>query len=187
MRMNHPDIDPATAFPQFVLNYMNPWLGGVVLATLLIAAVGTGAGLALGISTIFTKDIYKNYINKGADDKKLLLISRWVIVLTLSLALLFITGNAKSLILKWSFMSMGLRGATVFAPLCGALFMTGKVKSSYAVASMVIGPLAVLLGKSILPEEIDPLFLGAAASFLLVAAGAYITKHDHNIENKSAL
>ena len=69
MRMNHPDIDPATAFPQFVLNYMNPWLGGVDARNLLIAAVGTGAGLALGISTIFTKDIYANYINKGADDK----------------------------------------------------------------------------------------------------------------------
>jgi len=113
MKMNHPDINPASAFPQFVLNYMNPWLGGVVLATLLVAVVGTGAGLSLGISTILTKDIYKNHINKNVDDYNLLRISRWIIVISLALGLLFITGNVKSLILKWSFMSMGLRGATV--------------------------------------------------------------------------
>ena len=87
MRINYPNINPASAFPQFVLKYMNPWLSGIVLATLLIAAVGTGAGLALGISTVFTKDIYKNYIDKEADDDKLLMVSRLIIVASLSLAL----------------------------------------------------------------------------------------------------
>jgi len=87
MKMNYPNMNPASALPVFVLEYMNPWFGGVVLATLLVTVVGTGAGLSLGISTIFTKDIYKNYINKSADDKKQLQISRLVIVITLVLAL----------------------------------------------------------------------------------------------------
>ena len=186
MRINYPDINPASAFPQFVLKYMNPWLSGIVLATLLIAAVGTGAGLALGISTVFTKDIYKNYIDKEADDDKLLMVSRLIIVASLSLALLFTTGSAKSLILKWSFMSMGLRGATVFGPLCAALFMKGKVESKYAIASMVISPLSVLLGRFILPEAFDPLFIGIAVSVLLIAAGA-LSKTNQKIENSSSL
>lgn len=181
MKMNHPEMNPASAFPQFVLNYMNPWLGGIVLATLLVAVVGTGAGLSLGISTIFTKDIYKNYINKKADDDKLLTVSRFIIVATLVLALMLTTGNAKSLILKWSFMSMGLRGATVFAPLCAALFMKGRVKSKYAVASMVISPLSVMLGKFILPEGFDPLFMGIGISVLLIVLGIFAAKQ-HNIE-----
>lgn len=187
MKMNHPNMNPASAFPQFVLNYMNPWLGGIVLATLLVAVVGTGAGLALGISTIFTKDIYKNYINKKADDDKLLNVSRGVIVVSLALALLFITGNAKSLILKWSFMSMGLRGATVFGPLCAALFMQGKVKKSFAIASMILSPLSVLIGKIILPTNIDPLFLGVLISFLLILSGKIAYGNKHAIEKNNSL
>ncbi|HYE81756.1 MAG TPA: sodium:solute symporter family protein [Clostridia bacterium] len=176
MKMKHPDMNPTSAFPAFVLESMNPWLGGVVLATLLVTVIGTGAGLSLGISTMFTKDIYINYLSKNADDKKQLQISRLVIVITLVLALLFTAGNAKSLILKWSFMSMGLRGATVFVPFCVALFLKGKVKSNYAVASMVISPLSVMLGKLILPQSFDPLFLGIGISFLLMFLGTIVSE-----------
>ena len=176
MKMNHPNMDPASAFPQFVLNYMNPWISGIVLATLLVAIVGTGAGLALGISTIFTKDIYKEYINKKAKDDKLLNFSRTCIVIILISALLFTTGNMKSLILKWSFMSMGLRGATIFAPLCAALFLQGKVKKSYAIASMIVSPISVLIGKFILPDTIDPLFLGISISFMFILIGRFSYK-----------
>ncbi|HCJ58318.1 sodium:solute symporter family protein [Lutispora sp.] len=187
MKMNHPNMNAASAFPRFVLEYMSPWLGGIVLATLLVAVVGTGAGLALGISTIFTKDIYKNYINKNADDDRLLKVSRWVIVVCLVLALLFTTGNAKSLILKWSFMSMGLRGATVFMPLCAALFMKGKVKSSYAICSMVISPISVMLGKIFLPQSFDPLFLGVTTSILITILGMFDSENHQIFENKSSL
>lgn len=173
MKMNHPDLNPALAFPQFVLRYINPWLSGIVLATLLVTVVGTGAGLSLGISTMFTKDIYKVYINKEAADDKLLKITRLVIIASLALALLFITGNVKSLILKWSFMSMGLRGATVFGPLCAALFMPGKVKKSYVIVSMVLSPLSVLVGKMILPENIDSLFIGVCLSLILILLGRF--------------
>jgi len=173
MKMKHPGMNPASAFPQFVLNYMDPWLGGIVLSTLLVAVVGTGAGLVLGISTIFTKDIYKNYINKNADDNKLLRITRWIIVISLASALLFITGDAKALILKWSFMSMGLRGATVFVPLYAALFLKGKVKRNYAIASMIASPVSVMLGKAFLPQSLDPLFPGVAIGVLLIISGIF--------------
>lgn len=176
MKMKHPDMDPAAAFSVFILENMNPWFGGVVLATLLITVIGTGAGLSLGISTMFIKDIYVNYINKNAGDRKQLQLSRLVIVIILTLALLFTAGSGKSLILKWSFMSMGLRGATVFAPLCAALFLKGKVKSSYAVASMAVSPLAVMLGKLVLPQSIDPLYAGIGLSLLLMLAGTAASK-----------
>lgn len=171
MRMNHPDLNPASAFPEFVLQYMNPWFAGIVLATLLITIVGTGAGLSLGICTIFTKDIYKIYMKKDADDNKQLKVSRIVIIVTLVLALLFTTGNAKSLILQWSFMSMGLRGATVFLPLCGALFLKGKLKKSHAVTAMVIGPASMIIGNLFLPESFNPLFLGVITSAIIIIFG----------------
>ncbi len=171
MKLNYPDLNPASAFPAFVMNIMNPWMGGIVLATLLVAVVGTGAGLALGVGTIFTKDIYKNYINKRADDGQLLMVTRIMILVVLGLTLAFVSGNIKSLILKWSFMSMGLRGATVFAPLCATLFLKGKVRPSMAICSMIFGPLSVIFGKILLPESIDPLYLGIAVSFTFIIIG----------------
>lgn len=171
MKLNHPGINSATAFPAFVLEYMNPFFAGLVLATLLITIIGTGAGLSLGVCTILTKDIYKNYINKNAGSDKQLKVSRILILGILTLALLFTTGNAKSLILKWSFMSMGLRGATIFLPLCAALFLKGKVKTSYAVFSMIISPISMILGKIFLPETFDPLFFGMIISFTLITLG----------------
>lgn len=180
MKLNYPDLNPASAFPAFVMNIMNPWMGGIVLATLLVAVVGTGAGLALGVGTIFTKDIYKNYINKRADDGQLLKVTRIMILVILGLTLVFVSGNIKSLILKWSFMSMGLRGATVFAPLCAALFLQGKVRPVMAVCSMIFGPLSVLLGKILLPESIDSLYLGIAVSFTFIIIGLILEKRDLN-------
>jgi SSS family solute:Na+ symporter len=171
MKMKFPDIDPASAFPAFVLNYLNPWFGGVVLATLLIATVGGGAGLALGISTIMTNDIYKKYINKNADDSTLLKVTRMIVVGVLCLSLLFITGNMKSMILNWNFMSMGLRAASVFVPFCVALFFTGKVDGLMAVMSMVLGPLSILIGRPFLPKNFDPLFLGLGVSLVVVILG----------------
>ena len=184
MRLNYPNLDPASAFPTFVMNIMNPWMGGIVLATLLVAVVGTGAGLALGVGTIFTKDIYKNYINKKADDKQLLKVTRIMIIVILGLTLVFVSGNVKSLILKWSFMSMGLRGATVFAPLCAALFLKGKVKPSMAICSMFLGPLSVLFGEMLLPESIDPLYLGIVISFMFIIIGLILEtrKLDNDIK-----
>jgi len=171
MRMHFPDINPALAFPYFVLKTLNPWFGGIVLAALLIATVGGGAGLALGISTIFANDIYGRYLNKEADDASRLKFTRLMIIFVLALTLVFIAGNIKSMILNWNFMSMGLRGAGIFIPLCAALFFKGRVNKNFAVVSMVMGPLSMLLGKNLLPSNIDPLFLGLAVNFIIILIG----------------
>lgn len=76
MHVNFPMIESGQAFPIFIINNMPPFIGGAILATLLIALVGTGAGMALGFGTIITKDIYKKYINKNADSKKELFVTR---------------------------------------------------------------------------------------------------------------
>lgn len=40
---------------------------------------------------------------------------------------------------------MGLRGAVAFGPLCTALFLPGRVPRSFALGSMLAGPLLVLV------------------------------------------
>ena len=176
MRLQAPDIDPSTAMPLFVIEYLPDFLGGIILATLLIAIVGTGAGLALGISSMLSGDIYKSLIRPKAPDRELLWVSRGIIALVLLAAAWFSLGEAGSLILGWSFLSMGLRGAVAFAPMCFALFAKRAVPRPFAAASMIAGPALVIAGSYILPAEIDPLFLGMVGALLICAAGWFFGK-----------
>lgn len=192
MRLNHPGISPSSAFPSFVLGYLPPWLGGIVLASLFIAVLGTGSGLALGIGVILSKDFYAPRLRTqrlgakageaepgalaAAGDRKVLRFSRIAIAAVLAAAALFSTGNMKSLILQWSFLSMGLRGAAILAPLIGALFLKGRIDKAWALASMALGPAAMILWKGIFPRGLDPLVPGVALSFGLMALGFFLRR-----------
>ena len=179
MKLNSPDLSPAKALPTFVMQNTPPIVAGIIMAVLLVALVGTGAGLALGMSSMISNDIYKVYFNKNASDKTLLKATRIIIALILGTAALFTTGNLGSLILGWSFMSMGLRGAVSFAPMCAALFLPGLVNKKFALYAIIAGPVFVLIGKFILPSFIDPLFLGVGVSILIMTAGYFANKKDH--------
>ena len=171
MKLFLPDIPSSAAMPQFVIHCVPGFLGGVILATLLIAIIGTGAGLALGISSMVSRDIYKVYFRPQATDRENLRFSRLVILAVLLSAALFSMGEVGSMILNWSFLSMGLRGAVAFAPMCFALFSPGRIGAKFAGAAMVCGPVLVLVGSFILPPDIDPLFLGMAGSGIICFMG----------------
>lgn len=168
MKLHYPDMLASAALPTFVINFLPAWLGGVVLAVLLVAVVGTAAGLSLGISTMFTRDIYQKYINPQADDRRMLTVSRAVLVAVVSLTILFVAGNLKSMILQWSFLSMGLRGACVFLPLLGAVFFKKYVSPTAGILALAVGPAADLIWKLVVPQGIDPLYVGLLASFITI-------------------
>lgn len=176
MKLNYPDIQTSMALPLFILDHIPPLLGGIMLGTLLIAVVGTGAGLALGMSSIFCRDIYKVYVDKNVSPEKALVVTRCIIVGILVICAVFSLGDLGDLILGWSFMSMGLRGSVAFIPLCTAIFMPGKIPAKYAIVSMVAGPLFTLIGKFILPSTIDSLFLGVFASLVVIVVGYILGK-----------
>jgi SSS family solute:Na+ symporter len=171
MKLNRPDIIPAFALPAFIIERTPPFLGGMFLATLLITVVGTAGGVALGLGSMFCNDIYCVYVERGADEKRRLPVSRGVILLVLSAAAVFSSGNLGSTILDWSFLSMGLRGAVAFGPLCCALFLPNKIPARFALASMIAGPLLVAAAKFFLPSAVDPLFLGMTGNLSILAAG----------------
>lgn len=171
MRAVHPGIVAKTALTLFVTEYMPPLVGGLVLGALFIAVVGTGAGLALGVATVLKKDILPSLLpsvkKKTCGD----LWEKVLIVLTLFLAVLLSMGSLGDMILSFAFLSMGLRGATIFLPLCCAFWLPGKVDRRYTLVSILCGPLVVLLFGlwNVLP--FDPLFAGVLASCGIMAAG----------------
>ena len=122
--VNDPVVAKSTslALTEFIMRHVPPFLGGVMLSTLLFAVVGTGAGLALGISTIINNDIVKKLSKKAIDPKTDLLLSRLWIVAVLAVGVVLAAVLGKTAIQNFAYMSMGLRGAVMFMPLMLALF-----------------------------------------------------------------
>lgn len=180
MRINYQSMDAAQVFPQFVIKYMPPIFSGIVLATLLIAVVGTGSGMALGFGTIVTNDIYKRFFNKNADGRSSIRVSRITIIASLIVSAIFANGNLKSAILTWGFMSMGLRAVVLFIPMCTALFYKGRVNRVFVTASSFCGIIAMLVGK-VLNFPFDTLFLGMAVSIIIIFIGSLPILNSNNI------
>lgn len=187
MRAYYPDINGAMALPMFIINHLPPLFGGVVLAGLLISLIMTGASLTLGVCTTLCQDIYKKLFRKGASDGELLRISRLFVLLAAGGVLLVVMSNHNSLILQWAFLSMALRGVTVFFPLLAAVFFTGKTTPKAALAAIALSPLAAITWPFWKPINLEPLYLGMAISLLCLFMGGTILYPKRKIMQRDGL
>lgn len=168
MRIHYPNIAPNEAFPLFLMNYMHPVLGGVSIATVLISSIATGAGLALGIATMFTRDVYKELIDKKASDKKQIFVLRAVIILIGVLTFVIVIRNNNSMILDWGFVSMVFRASPIFIPVTAAMFFKDKISQKSGFYSVLAGPIAaatwILLGL----DKLSSIYVGLAISLIVI-------------------
>lgn len=72
-----------------ILAFLPSGLKGLSVAALTAAIVASLAGKLNSISTIFTLDIYKKYVKKDADEKKMVWIGRATVLASIILALVF--------------------------------------------------------------------------------------------------
>jgi SSS family solute:Na+ symporter len=80
-------VNPDRAYP-ILLNLLPVGLKGLSFAALTAAIVASLAGKANSIATIFTLDIYKEKINVGASEKKLVKIGKLTIVSAMIIAVI---------------------------------------------------------------------------------------------------
>ncbi len=88
--MSDPDtgfIVPDRAYPS-LLSLLPSGMKGVAFAALTAAIVSSLASMANSTSTIFTMDIYRNYINRGASEKSLVRMGRIVVIVSFIIACL---------------------------------------------------------------------------------------------------
>ncbi len=82
--LNRPD----DAYPYLIRNFTPVVVKGLSFAALAAAVISSLASMFNSTSTIFTMDIYKQFINKQASEKKLVNVGRLTSVVALVLALL---------------------------------------------------------------------------------------------------
>lgn len=80
-------VNPDKAYP-VLLNLLPVGLKGLAFAALSAAIVASLAGKANSISTIFTLDIYKKHLNKGASELKLVKVGKITVVIAMLLAVI---------------------------------------------------------------------------------------------------
>jgi SSS family solute:Na+ symporter len=86
--MTNGKVSADNAYPA-ILAYLPNGLKGLSIAALTAAIVASLAGKVNSISTIFTLDIYKKYINKEATEKKMVWLGRIVIAFAMMIAIAF--------------------------------------------------------------------------------------------------
>lgn len=74
------------AYPWLLKNFVPPGVRGLAFAALIAAIVSSLASMINSTSTIFTMDIYKNYMNKNATNKQLVRVGRIVAFAALFIA-----------------------------------------------------------------------------------------------------
>ncbi|MGV3585930.1 MAG: sodium:solute symporter family transporter [Adhaeribacter sp.] len=125
-----------------ILGFLPTGMKGLSLAALTAAIVASLAGKANSISTIFTLDIYHKYINKDANEKKLI----WIGKLTIVASMLF------SIFLTWDdLLGIGGEGGFTFiqkytgfiSPGVFAMFLLGmfwkRTTGTAAIAGLLTG------------------------------------------------
>ena len=83
-----PTLDQADRAYPWLLQFLPTGLKGVAFAALAAAIVSSLASMLNSTSTIFTMDIYKEYINKNADDKTTVRVGRITAAVALIIAAL---------------------------------------------------------------------------------------------------
>ena len=176
MRKVDPDISAKVALTKYILEYSGipDLLGGIMLGALFIASVGTGAGLSLGIATVVNRDLISR--GKTVDAKRSDTTNKLLIIVILAIATVLTCILPADTIQDYAFLSMALRGCTVFAPLCFLIWASKRVSSGYAMVSVVAGSVVALIYgvlklQGVITFPLAAVFPGIVVGLLCMFAG----------------
>jgi SSS family solute:Na+ symporter len=131
-----PEIASEQALPMVIKEVIPPFLGGIVLAALLCAVMSSADTCLLSASTILAVDVIKP-LKPSLDEKKILSLTRWGIVIL----------GALSLVLAWrlaNVISSLLFAYTVYTAGITLPVIVGFFKNRLKVTSL--GALAAVIG-----------------------------------------
>jgi SSS family solute:Na+ symporter len=168
-RILFPEISPEASFPTMI-NYLFPiGLNGLVIAALLSAMMSSADTCLLTTSTILSVDIVRPLIRPDIEERKLLLLSRFFIVVigifSLIIALM-LKGVISSLLLGYTVYTSGL----VLPILLGFFRHKLNLNRGGAILAMVAGGGLALIGKFM--GLVDSGLYGFFLSGLILIAGS---------------
>lgn len=172
MHVQHPEINSIDALPLYLATYLPEWLGGIGLAAVLLSALGSIAGLALGVGTMISRDVVTK-VWTGLTAQGQLWASRLSVLAVSVAAMVFVFLHLDSSVLEWNYLSMALRGSGIFLPLTFCIFFPGKVRASMGVAAMGAGIFAALFWRHISSIEVNSLLPALCYNLFFLIIGLF--------------
>ncbi len=177
-RAQFPNISAEQSVPVVINDVLPVGLRGLAIAAFLAAFMSSADTTLMTTSAILAWDIYKGHINPSANDRKVLRISRGMIVVMGLLALLvalFIGGIIESLFLAYTVFSSGL-----IVPIIAGFYRKRLgVNSNGALAGLIGGGSVAILLKILKVPANDPkMILGMIVSLVLLFVVSKVTSGD---------
>lgn len=133
-----PGIEKAdTVAPMLIQKFMNPWVGGLIMAGVLAAAVSTADSVLLLAGTTLTHDIVQKLSNRQYSSRTLLRIARVTTFAIGVLAIVF-SLNIESGVMWIQANMVGIMGSMLSIVVLAA-FAWRRANSAGALASMLVG------------------------------------------------
>lgn len=136
-------------FPAIATELLPSGVAALLLVSALAAIMSTGDSLLMNVATLYSNEIYKKYINKTADEKKLISVSRWtMLVVVVFMAFLAImekvTGFKVPII--YYIVNLGTGGlTTLYLPGIVYGLFSKKVSSKGIMTAQVVGFIFVVV------------------------------------------
>lgn len=162
MRVYHPEILPVNALPLYFMEYLPPWLGGAAIMGVLLSAIGSSSGLALGVGTMLSRDILSRFM-KRVSSESLLRMNRLCVLGVTLIASIVTYINYDALVLTLNLYSMAFRASAIIVPMTLAVFGAGRLDRRSAPLVM-LGGLVPALGAAMIGVGVNPIFFGIAGS-----------------------
>lgn len=167
--------DPEKVLPTVIFNILPVGLKGLLVAGLMAAAMSTFSSLINSGASYWVRDIYQEFINPKADEKKLVVHSRAasIIIVLLGLGL---TVNIKSINEIWGWLTMGL-GLGMVVPLLVRWYWW-RMNGFGFTAGTVLGMGTAIVQRLVYPDATEYLSFAILvfASFSATIIGTLITE-----------
>ncbi len=146
LRGNSPELaaNSAQALPFFISHHFPPVIAAFFSAGILLIVLGTGAGLVLGVTTNVYNDFLCNFQKIICKFQPVMLL-RVVALAVLGLAAVLVFTSLDAAILKWSYLSMGLRGSAVFGGLVMIVFFKDCCRWKWVVVALYLIPILYII------------------------------------------
>lgn len=180
--------DPETIFVLLATTLFHPLIAGALLAAILAAIMSTISSQLLVSSSSLVEDLYRVFLDKTADDKRLVLVSR-VCVLAVAIVATYLSLVPGQNVL--SIVSSAWAGfGAAFGPVILFALLWNKMTNSAAIAGIVSGALTVIVwghlpllenGKALssLFYELGPGFVISSLTIWLVSS--FTTPSDETV------
>ena len=168
--------------------FLPTFLGAIMMTTIVGIIISTADSYLLVPATTLMRDIYLNYINPNADEKKIVFLSRVLVLILGIVAYIVSLGFAKSAgFFERALYAYTIYGAAITPSLVAALFWKGATKQG-AIASILTGTVTTLLWKeagfirNIIPANIynnmDEVLPAITLSVVSLVVVSLLTKKD---------